>query len=82
MDSVTMRQPNRRTTMDQSTSPAGIDPKTATAAEIMALFEWYDFTDPKGHRLAACVPFRQLVERATGERGRGLSGYELQADGD
>lgn len=53
--------------MDHPSPIAQTDVTTATAGDIMALFDWYDFTDPRGHPLPLCVPFRQLVERATGE---------------
>lgn len=54
--------------MDHLTSPAAIDPRTATAAEILALFEWCGFEDSLGHDLTWNVPFLRLVERATGEK--------------
>lgn len=53
--------------MNHPSAIAQTDVSTAAAADIMALFDWYDFTDPHGHPLTLCVPFRQLVERATGE---------------
>jgi len=45
-----------------------LDVAAATAADIRALFAWYDFRDPQGHSLTLCVPFIELIERATGER--------------
>lgn len=47
---------------------SAIDTRTATAAEILTLFEWYGFEDPLGHDLTWCVPFLRLVERGTGEK--------------
>ena len=38
---------------------------TMTAEELIQLFEWYDFTDPIGHKLTMCDIFQELVARAT-----------------
>jgi hypothetical protein len=60
---------------------AATDVRTATADQIRALFEWYDFTDPKGHPLINCVPFVELVERATWDEEAPVLIEEHHADG-
>lgn len=54
--------------MHHASTPAATNVQTATAAEILALFEWYGFEDSLGHDLTWVIPFLQLVERATGEK--------------
>lgn len=47
------------------TTPAAFDVTTAGAAEILEHFRGYGFADPLGHQLETCLPFLQLLERAT-----------------
>lgn len=49
-----------------TTAPA-FDMATAGAADILEHFRGYGFADPLGHQLDTCLPFLQLLERATAE---------------
>lgn len=36
--------------------------------EIIALFDWYDFKDPIGHKLTMCADFLNLVKSVVNQK--------------
>lgn len=49
------------------TMAPAFDMATAGAADILEHFRGYGFADPLGHQLDTCLPFLQLLERATAQ---------------
>ncbi len=43
--------------------------KDMSESELIALFEWYEFRDPIGHKLTMCEDFRDLVKAASSNHG-------------
>lgn len=39
--------------------------KDMSESELIALFDWYGFTDPIGHKLTRCDDFLDLVKATT-----------------
>jgi hypothetical protein len=41
--------------------------KNMNEADLISLFDWYDFRDPIGHKLTMCDDFLDLVKAVTGQ---------------